>query len=360
MKNRITIIYAYRDRNVELVENSLQSLIVQSSQDFSIVFVDYGSQANRSQKLKTFINEVDNISYYYVGHPGLLWNKSKALNYGIRSVQSDFVLTADVDVLFPSNFIECCHGLLDASKFTLFKIAYLTKSSTSKLKFPLDILELGHSHIGQTFGIGLYPRAAFESVSGYDEFFHFYGFEDEDINNRLVMSGCTQDLNDTTIFHQWHEKFPRQLKNELSVIPRYKHALRLNQQHFVWNKSTKRTMANTKQWGQCWNFDDLDRLKNPDQTIKLNNNLSVLNHFFEVQLMQIPSKVVKIEITESPIARSLKFKLKSLLNKTTQVYLNMSEVNDLILKQIVFKYSDHNYSFRISEDLKRITLIISL
>ncbi len=37
-----------------------------------------------SEDLEEVINEFSFANYHYIGHEGLLWNKSKALNYGIQ------------------------------------------------------------------------------------------------------------------------------------------------------------------------------------------------------------------------------------------------------------------------------------
>ena len=57
---------------------------------------------------------------------------------------------------------------------------------------------------------------------------------------------------------------------------------------------------------------------------------------------------------------TLKYKIKELLGKNTQPYMDMKEINDILLQQIVCNYRDRNYSVKIADDLKKITAIIDL
>ncbi|MCR9183580.1 MAG: glycosyltransferase, partial [Flavobacteriaceae bacterium] len=181
----ITILYAFRNRDTHRVKLSLQSLQKQTVQGFEVVFVDYGSDNEFSTPVKKMVERFDFASYHYISHPGLLWNKSKALNYGIRQAKCDSILINDVDVILHPKAMELFQSVSAPKRFSLFKIGYLPQSISLNEVATKPYEELTPTHTGDTFGIGLFPKAALEAVHGLDEFFHFYGSEDEDLIARL-------------------------------------------------------------------------------------------------------------------------------------------------------------------------------
>ena len=52
----ITILYPYRNRDLERVKRSLDSLTLQTDQRFKVLFVDYGSTPKQAYLVKQLIN----------------------------------------------------------------------------------------------------------------------------------------------------------------------------------------------------------------------------------------------------------------------------------------------------------------
>lgn len=359
MSAHITVIYAYRNRDVNRIALSLKSLQQQNSKSFEVMFVDYGSQPNYSKSVKAIIEQFSFASYHYVAHEGLLWNKSKALNYGIKQAETPYILTADVDVVFAPNFIVTAVKKIETQRFLLFKIGYMSKSESQKQLSTLDFDTIKTTHIGDTFGIGLYSKQALEAVRGLDEFFHFYGSEDEDLNARLQFAGfemerCTELL----LFHLWHPRYPQKKDRQLTIQPRIFNILRINQRHFLENKVNRIAQANSKTWGVCYELNDLKKLEQPDVVIHLENILSHVSHCFREGLKKYSQCVVEINVSEAEYYNTLKYKIKRAVGKETQPYMTMKAVNDLILNDILFKYRNMNYSYSVSFDLKQITFTI--
>ncbi|TXE05870.1 glycosyltransferase [Gelidibacter salicanalis] len=353
------LLYAYRNRDISRVRLSLESLRLQTYENFEVIFVDYGSQDNYSKAVEIIVNEFEFAKYWYVGHPGLLWNKSKALNFGIKKAHSEFIIIADVDVLFTEHFLETAVKLSQSNSFSLFKIGYLSKEVTEQQQQHLNLNHIQTTHIGDTFGIGLFPKFALEAIGGLDEFFHFYGSEDEDLNSRILMSGTLRNnCDDLLLYHQWHERYPQKRKESLQIQPRLTNVLRLNQRHFLWNESQQMLHPNPKTWGNCFTKSDLKTLEQPDVVIQLDNILAHLEHCFGEDLKKHPKKVVQVIISEAAYYNTLKYKIKQSLGKQTQLYMSMKAVNDLILKNILFQYRDRNYNYSISDDLKQIRFTI--
>ena len=361
MEASITIIYPFRDRDVKRIASSLQSLENQTVKGFKVSFIDYGSKDSFSKPVKELIDKFDFAAYTYVAHSGLLWNKSKALNFGIRNAQSDYIITADVDILFRGDFIETVLKYAQRESFLLFRIGYLPKAVTEKQQSQLDIKAIETTFEGETFGIGLFPKTALQKIGGLDEFFHFYGSEDEDLNLRLTLSGVEQNsIEGVLLYHQWHPRYPKRKDKILTTVPRLTNILRLNQRHYLLHKEQKTAVVNDKNWGACFTKDDASILSHPHINIELMNIKSHVDHLFGHELAMHKDKILKVVITEDSYYKSFKYQLKMLLGKQTQPYLSMKAVNDLVLREILFHYRNYNYAYHVSEDLKRIQFTIDL
>lgn len=357
----VQIIFAFRDRDVDRVKLSLTSLKSQTQNSFNAIFIDYGSQDSYAHKVKEIVSRFTFATYYYVGHPGLLWNKSKAINYGLRKAQSDYIITADVDVLFTENFLETALKLSDPKSFSLFKIGYLSQRITKEQQKYLQLNGVQTTHIGDTFGIGLFPKSTLEAVGGLDEFFHFYGSEDEDLTYRVLLSGVTSNnCDELLLYHQWHERYPQKRDRQLTVMPRLRNVLRINQRHFLWHKDQKIVHPNPKTWGRCYRKDDAIILEDPKFKVHLDNISSHIEHFFGAAIYTYSGSVIQVVIREAPYFKSLKHQIKKAMGKQTQPFMTMKAINDLILKEIVFRYRDHNYAYEVSEDLKQVKFTIHL
>ncbi|MBA3986588.1 MAG: glycosyltransferase [Flavobacteriales bacterium] len=189
---------------------SLQSLQQQTAQGFEVVFVDYGSDNEYAAQVKEVVESFDFATYHYIAHPGLLWNKSKALNYGIRQAKYDYILINDADVILHPMAMEKFQYPCTPETFNLFKIGYLPESTSLEQVAATPFENLKPGHTGDTFGIGLFSKAGLETVHGLDEFFHFYGSEDEDLNARLQQAGYALQREKELLFlHLWHPRYPK-------------------------------------------------------------------------------------------------------------------------------------------------------
>lgn len=362
MQTSITILYAFRNRDALRVKSSLDSLKQQTAQGFEVVFVDYCSDTVYAKAVERVVTSFDFASYHYVGHPGLLWNKSKALNYGIKQAKSDFILINDVDAILHPKGLEKFQSLCSPETFTLFKIGYLPESVSLEQVAKTPFEELKPSHTGDTFGIGLFPKAALEKVNGLDEFFHFYGSEDEDLNARLQNASFKSQRDHQLLFlHLWHPRYPQKNDKQLSIQPRLYNAQRINQRHFLYQRENRIIQALYQEhWGACYTPKDKETLLSPHITLRLPNIKAVVIHFLREELKNYNGKVVSVLFYEAAYYKSIKYKLKTLLGKQTQPYLSMKEVNDEILKTIVFDYRHSNYEFKVADDLKEIGFLIAL
>ncbi len=52
---KVTIVFPFRDRDMQRVKRSLDSLQEQTCNDFIVMFIDYGSNPNLSKEIKALV-----------------------------------------------------------------------------------------------------------------------------------------------------------------------------------------------------------------------------------------------------------------------------------------------------------------
>lgn len=360
---KISILYAYRNREAQRIKNSLKSLANQNESNFEVVFVDYGSDDVFANTIQKVIESFSFASYHYMAHPGLLWNKSKALNYAASKAKGEFVFVADVDICFDTNAIRTFLSLANTSQFCLFKLSYLKQEVTQKQIESGKFNENQIKHHGHVNGMILVSKTNFLAVEGYDEFYHFYGSEDVDFYERLKNSGIEEHKNkDTLFFHQWHPIYNAINDSVLEVTPRFFNIKKINQQHFLFQQKQKavKPILHQKINQYTWQKDNQLLTSDATKSIIINNDHAKVWHLFKVVLPTLKKDIVHIRIEDDDYFSSLKYRLKKQLKKPDRLPMPMKAVNDLILEEIVLKYRHHNYTFKIGEDLKSITFIIQL
>lgn len=362
MEKPITIIYANRNRDLERIETSLKSLAKQEHQNFKVIFVDYGSRLKLVSGLKNLIEKYDFVEFFFLKTAPLLWNKSKALNFGLTKVESRYVFIADVDLIFHPLSTKLFESVANPEKYFLFKMAYLDEAESKRLASSFDFEKLKVRNYGHVNGMILAGTKAFMEVGGYDEFFHFYGAEDEDLFTRMENKGYYALKNtETYFFHNWHKTYPASEENVLSKNPRVQNIRRINQYHFLQNKKNGITKPERQQdIGKQISEDDFNTLQSPTKVYRIPNILAYVEHFLNEDLKSFKDEVVTVEFYEDPYFLSLKYKVKKFLGKQTQPYCTLKEVNDMLLKKIVFEFRDYPYSFEVAYDLKSIHFTIKL
>ena len=357
-----SIIYANRNRDVKRIKASLDSLQRQSSGDFEVVFVDYGSEVALVEEYRELLTSYNFSIFFPLEVSHLLWNKSIALNYGIKKASSPYIFIADVDLIFHPESVFLFKKLANPDKFFLFPLSYLGRKESQKLNAGYNFSNLKPKRTGEVNGMVLAPKEALLQINGLDEFFHFYGAEDEDLFARLENAGFKkEEVKERYFLHNWHESFSGSEDRLLTGNPRIKNIMRINQRHFSRNRE-KGIIKPERQKGMAVLIEDKEKdfLKVPDLVFRVSNIFSHVEHFLREELSGQKGKIVKAEFYEDPYYNSLKYCLKKKLGRQTQPYISMKQVNDILLKEILFRYRDCNYSFSISKDLKSISFSIQL
>lgn len=341
MEKLITIIYANRNRDLPRIKASLESLRLQEHQNFEVIFVDYGSVPELVTGLIELIANYDFAQFFSLKTAPLLWNKSKALNYGLNQVETSFVFIADVDLIFHPSSTKLFKSVANPGTYSLFKMAYLDEAESIKLVSSFDYKKVKVRNYGYVNGMILANKKAFMDVNGYDEFFHFYGAEDEDLFTRMENCGYRGIKNsELYFFHNWHKTYPASEENVLSKNPRVQNIRRINQYHFLENKRNRIVKPERqKEMGIQICEEDIRALQFPTRTYHIPNILAHVEHFINEDLKTFQKEVVKVEFYEDPYFLSLKYKVKTILGKQTQLYCTLKEVNDMLLKKNRFRIS---------------------
>lgn len=199
-----SIIYCYRNRDLDRVERSLNSLVLQDTKDFEVLFVDYGSDAEYSRAIQTLLKKFSFVKYIYNDTRGLPWNRAHALNTGIRVATTDYVFTADIDLIFAREFATVISEIKQSFSATFFSI-YLLPQNYSQWDNVCDQHNLPRT-TNQGLGISLIDRRVLIDQGGYNEFFTFWGYEDNELYHRLSVAGVATKFYEKNIiaYHQWH------------------------------------------------------------------------------------------------------------------------------------------------------------
>ena len=197
MKNKITVIASIRNREPWRIRTMVES-IRQTGASPSIHIVDYGSTSEYAVEYEALCKELK-VKYTHMYTEGLPWIRAHPLNFGARTAKTPFIVTTDIDMLYEGNAFQWC---LDNYKDkTIFHIStfWLPKNGNRN-----QALSAGNGSLGVFTFVS---KNAFEEINGYDERIQFWGYEDLDLDTRLIKCGYKQIWLPTEykIYHQWHK-----------------------------------------------------------------------------------------------------------------------------------------------------------
>ena len=208
MNVEISIIIVYKNRDTERVQHALDSIANQTLQDLEVIFIDYGSDEKHRTAIQPLVESYSFIKYYYNEARGMPWNRSHAINTGIRLASSDYVLLGDIDWVYSPGTLE---AMLNAAEVNVrvYSRNYLLPENISFnnslfTNVPADLPITNENGGG---GAHLIHKMQLEKIRGFDEYYCFWGVEDRDLYSRLDQMGMIStclDINKYPVFHQWH------------------------------------------------------------------------------------------------------------------------------------------------------------
>lgn len=357
----LSIIYPYRNRELERIKRSLESLVNQTKQDFKVHFIDYGSNPDLAREVEALVTSYAFADYQYVYNIHQPWNKCKALNFIIKSLQSSYFFVSDVDMLFHKQFVETALSLAKPDRAVYFQVGMLTEEETNK-GLPFEDCQINFKTDETATGMTIFPVDTVKELRGFDEFYHFWGSEDTDMHERIKNYGLQINYYNRAVLmlHQWHKTYRMKETNRLTEKLQLIGVVQLNHQHLMYAISKKRKRVNGNVWGMCMNKEDLMELENPENKVDLINEKKIIDHWLFVELKSLNQGTYRFKVNMAPVQKSLKYHVKRVLRKKVPVFYSLKQVNDMLLTHIISYLKDYPYTFKVNNDLNAIEFCISI
>lgn len=209
---KLSVIVPVRDRAGTRLDNCLRSLVWQDvDAPVELLLSDFGSSPSFAAELQE-LAETHGARVIRTDTEEI-WNRSRALNIGIRAAKGVFVLCTDADMIFAPNFLAT---LLEAQEQQADRAMVVCRCRDLPESVPEQPWErssypalVAQAPFREKLGTGacqMAPRAFFEEARGYDEAFKFWGMEDNDMRHRSGLWGLqlTWVHERTSMLHQWH------------------------------------------------------------------------------------------------------------------------------------------------------------
>lgn len=264
---KFSFVFSYRNREIERVERCLNSLDKQINKDFEVCFVDYGSDKEYSDQIETLCEKYNFVNYIYNDTFGMPWNRSHALNTGLKLTIGEYIVFGDVDLIYPPNFIDYLNAIDLKNKITFGCFVLLPSEFDFELiNFSDKMIEM-YDSISGAGAINIIEKSKLIEINSFDEYYCYWGVEDRDLRDRLTKIGVTESFLPNQVFalHQWHpvtsnfytSGFPLQWWEDMNL-------------YFYRNKNN--LIRNDKNWGYLYSKEDRTALKNDLSTISIDLN----------------------------------------------------------------------------------------
>lgn len=353
-----TLIFTYRNRDIALVKNCLESLRCQSSQAFKVVLVNYGSNTELTQGIQELVAQYDFIAVIHCKTDGELWCKSRAINIALKQCDTDTVFVGDVDMIFHPDFIERLGHFKKEHVATYFQVGFLSQTESAQQK-PFEAYTINFTSNKDATGMTLFNTQDLLEINGYDEYYKGWGSEDTDVHIRLRHAGKTVNFYDDAVLmlHQWH---PKHYRTQASLEPFHSQLEVINAAYLKFTEQTHKIKANVMNDFGRYKASDYEALNQPDTEFKITNQTRQIKGWINSMLMGPQARVLKLIVTQDPDYRSIKQGLKKLLRKKTMAYLSMQAINDLLLETVAIQQNVQAYHYQFDQARQIITLTVKL
>jgi glycosyltransferase involved in cell wall biosynthesis len=204
---KFSFIAAFKNRDQKRVRLFLESLQLQSNRDFELLFINQGSDEDVNYWLERLVVEYSFINYYHNYTEGFLWNKSNALNIGIKAAKGEYIIIADIDLIFPPEYLDNIIKQFEPGLFITHNSFYIPESFHIDNINVLISQKYNDQFVENFNGACVVKKEALFNIGVYDEFYLVWGAEDDDIIMRLENSGLVRkhiSTSEINIYHQWH------------------------------------------------------------------------------------------------------------------------------------------------------------
>ncbi|MCZ2845802.1 MAG: galactosyltransferase-related protein, partial [Candidatus Bathyarchaeota archaeon] len=335
----LSILFPYRNKDLQRLKRSFDSLISQTDEQFEVYLIDYGSFPDLTKQIKKFCLNYSFVRYQFYPTQFQLWNKSRAINSVVRNLEKGYCFVADVDMIFHPGFVESLKNLAAPKKAVYFQVGFLEKKENLDQKDFKDFKNYRKS-TSEVTGMTLFPVSCLKEINGFDEFYHLWGAEDTDVHVRLKNAGYELRYYDSEILllHQWHKSYRSTEKKVLTKDLQVTGIVRLNHRRLQMAEKNKTTRVNHDSWGQCLTEAEQQELEKAPVSLRIDNEKSKVDELLFIQLPEAKKGIVKIIITNAAFQGSFEYKMKKFLGRKSPVLYSLKEVNDNILMHLISFY----------------------
>lgn len=245
---QISAVIPVRDRTGVRLDNCLRSLRWQTGLApgaVEIVITDFGSSPSHAAALAQ-LGEDHDVHVVRI-ETDEVWNRARALNYGIQRTRGRYVFCTDADMIFAPEFVATLVETQARERDRAFVVCHcrdlpeeLAERAWTVDDFPQLLARAPFRVATGTGACQVARREFFERVRGYDERFSFWGQEDNDMRFRAGRSGLREVWvqEQTAMLHQWHpsERGKKPLRKSINDV-------RFNLTKWV-------TVKNWRGWGE--------------------------------------------------------------------------------------------------------------
>ena len=202
-----SFIATFKNREEKRIRLFLDSLNAQTFKDFELIFINQGSDDTVNKWVEKVVTEYNFIKYIFNCTEGYLWNKSNAINIGIKSAKGKHIIIADIDLIYLEDYLEKLKTNVKKGHFITHSVYY--NSEKVIVNKPDDLVHIkDYSLFTEAFHSAcVISLDILKEIKGFDEYYLVWGVEDDDIIKSLESAGeCRMPLNTThiPIYHQWH------------------------------------------------------------------------------------------------------------------------------------------------------------
>ena len=234
----ISAIIPVKDRANSRIQRCIDSIKLYIDE---IIVIDYGSKTPVKLKGAKIIRFTKSA----------IWNKSHALNIGIKKSKGDFIMAVDCDIIIPREVMESILGnvapntLIVDTNVRRIKVKDVMNPDKSWPWSRGDRRIMIYSRANG--GFQLFPRDWIFKVRGYDENLIYWGGIDNDLYERAYLGGLTMvDIN-LPIFHQEHPMKEANLKDpEERDLAEF---MRMERSKYLSDKLNNRGIVGPAVWG---------------------------------------------------------------------------------------------------------------
>jgi glycosyltransferase involved in cell wall biosynthesis len=214
----LSIVIGFKDWGLERLIANIRLHFIHSPLPIEVIVSDYGSED--AVAVKTAVERVGGrVVRTEAGSS--FWNRSAALNAGVKAANASFVITTDADIFFSPNAYQAAYEALVKTPQSLQLVQCRDLPHTHGVEFfqqaisggvAVDFTKLkAASTLRPRWGMGglaAFSQASFAALNGYEERMCLWGKEDNDFAKRFRLSGMPVRWlsdKDVNIFHVWHE-----------------------------------------------------------------------------------------------------------------------------------------------------------